>query len=106
MADDDRRVEPRPVLVGRGFGVTPEKIAELERRAAESQKAVRTPPTEAFAAILAKGRKTSDEEQLSDKEKRTQALPRKGPAPKLAHPSQRDTFGRDGDSDEAIVLKG
>jgi len=102
--DDDRRVEPRGVLVGRGLGVTPEKIAQMQQRAAEIEKLSRPKPAKAFAAVLAE--QPEEEIELSEKEKRRRALPKRGPRPGLRHPVQRDQFGRGVDGDDEIIIKG
>ncbi len=102
---DDRRVEPRTVLVGRGM-TTPERIAELEQRAKDAEKVSRGKPTRAFSDVLGSA-PTSTPRVLNKKEQRLAALPKKGPTPGLVHPGQREAFGRDGeDSDETVVLKG
>jgi hypothetical protein len=107
MADDDRRVVPKPMVVAGGMTATPEGIAELERRRIQSERLSRPPPTKSFSAMLRTGRaEAAAEPEPSSKEKKRAALPRQGPRPALAHPSQRDTFGRGDDSDETVVLKG
>ena len=113
MADDgDRRVEPSVGLVGRGIGATPERINELQRRALEAEKLDRPKPAREFSAVMADVAADApdpDEEELSLKEKKQRALPKKGPRPGLVHPSQRDVYGREreGDEDEdPVILKG
>lgn len=106
MAGDDFRVEARPTLVGRGSGTTPERIADLQRQAEQSEKLHRAKPTKPFAEVMAKGRKAAPEPQLSEKEKRRQALPKSGPRLSLVHPSQRGVYGREEEAEEAVVLKG
>jgi len=107
MADDDRRVVPKPMVVAGGMTATPEGIAELERRRIQNERIARPPPAKSFAAVLGKGRSEAREEpEPSEKEKKLAALPKNGPRPALAHPSQRDTFGRADDSDDTVVLKG
>ena len=105
---DDRRVEPRQVLIGRGMGVTPEKIADLQRRVEQAEKAARKEPVQPFSAVLARGRgATGDsDEELSEKDKRLQSLPKKGPRPGLVHPAQRDVYGREEEAQDTVVLKG
>lgn len=104
--DDDRRVEPKGMLVGRGMGTTPERIDELRRRADEIAKSDRPKPAVPFARVLALRAKGAKEPEPSAKEKRRRALPKKGPKPALVHPSQRETFGRSADDDDDIVIKG
>ena len=107
MADDgDRRVEPRTLLVGRGSGATPEKIADLQRRVDEVERAHQLPPAKSFSAVLAKASSDRSEGELSDKERKLGALPKTGPRPGLLHPSQRSMFGRVEETKDVIVLKG
>ena len=105
MADDDRRVAPLPMVVAGGMTATAEGIAELERRRIKVERQRRPKPTKDFGAIL-KRKATEDEEEPSEKEKRFAELPKKGPRPGLVHPSQRDAYGRDEESDEPVILKG
>jgi len=104
--DDDRRVEAKGMLVGRGMGTTPERIDELRRRADEIAKTNRPPPAVPFDRVLALRAKDAKEPDPSAKEKRRRALPKKGPKPALRHPSQRETFGRAGQDQDDVVIKG
>lgn len=95
------------MVVAGGMTATPEGIAELERKRVQMEKATRPPPSRAFATLLRKpDPNESEEEQLSEKEKKRRALPKKGPKPALTHPALREVFGRDEDSDEEVVIKG
>jgi hypothetical protein len=105
MADDDRRVEPKQVLVGTGIGTTPERIADIRARTAELEKLSRPKPTQEFGAVLAAKSAGRPKAEPSAKEKRKQALPKKGPRPGIAHPSQREAYGRD-DDDDPVIIKG
>ncbi len=91
-------------MVGRGNATTPERIAELQQRAAEVERQSRPPPSRPFAQVLATGQPAVRPE--SKKERRRKALPRRGPRPALVHPVQREVFGREDDVDEPVVLKG
>lgn len=108
--DDDRRVELRIGLVGRGLGTTPERINELQRRALEAQKLDPVKPTREFSEVMADAATDGpDEEKLSEKEQKTRALPKKGPRPGLVHPAQRSVYGREREEDEEedpVILKG
>ncbi len=106
MAEDDRRVEVRLELTGRGMSATPERIAELTRQAEQVEKSHRPPPVRAFDAVLADKGLLAAKPALTLKQKKLAALPKKGPAPKLLHPSQRATFGRDDAQAEPVILKG
>jgi hypothetical protein len=107
MADDDRRIEAKGTLVGRGSGTTPERIAEIQRRAEQVEKLGRPPPTRSFGDIMeAKGAAPEGEEELSEKEKRRRALPKRGPRPALVHPAQREVYGREEEEEETVILKG
>jgi hypothetical protein len=107
MSDSDRRVVGKPMVVQGGMTATPEGIAELERQRARVERAAQPEPTTPFSAHLKKGRDAkSAEAVLSEKEKKKQALPKKGPKPGMVHPAQRDVYGRDEESEDAIVLKG
>jgi hypothetical protein len=103
---DDRRVEPKTVLVGMGMGSTPERLGELEQRRRELEKLSRPKPTEAFEQVMARGRGPAKVATSSAKEQKRQALPRKGPRPGLVHPDQRDAYGRDEAAEKTVVLKG
>ncbi|MEE8408103.1 MAG: hypothetical protein V3T05_00730 [Myxococcota bacterium] len=104
---DDRRVEPRTSLVGRGIGTTPERIHEIQRRALEIEKLDRAKPTREFSAVMADvAAGMPDEDELTEKEKKQRALPKKGPRPGLVHPSQRDVYGREDGEEDPVVLKG
>ncbi len=107
MADgDDRRVEARLDLTGRGLGATPERIAELQRQAAEIDKRHPAPPVKSFAKVMAeKGAKAPPPAETL-KQKKLKALPKSGPKPGLKHPSQRQAYGREDDSNEPVILKG
>lgn len=101
---DDGRVEVRLSLVGRGSATTPERIAELEKQAKELDQARKPKPTKSFGALVAG--KGASAAPPSAKEAKRAALPKKAPRPGLAHPAQRDMYGRDDDDDGPIILKG
>jgi hypothetical protein len=103
---DDRRVEPKTVLVGMGMGATPERLGEIEQRRRELEKLSRPKPTEAFEQVMARRRGPARSAAVSPKEQKRQALPRRGPRPGLVHPDQRDEYGRDEESKSKVVLKG
>ncbi len=103
---DDRRVEPKTVLVGMGMGATPERLGEIEQRRRELEKLSRPRPTEAFEQVMARRRGKAKAAPPSPKEQKRQGLPRRGPRPGLVHPDQRDACGRDDAADETVVLKG
>ena len=102
---DDRRVEPRTVLVGMGMGVTPERISELEERQQELEKLSRPKPNESFDKVMARRQGATAKPARARKEEKRDTLPRQGPRPALVHPAQRDAYGRD-DKDTDVVLKG
>ncbi len=107
MADDDWRVEARLNLIGSGAGTTPERIAELQARARELEKIGRK-PTKSFGALVNNVQPTepSEDEKKRTRGKKPSELAKK-PRPGLAHPGQRQTFGRDDEkNDESIVIKG
>ncbi len=104
MADDNNRVELRLALAGRGFATTPERVQELQKQAERVEKLNRPKPEVSFASVL--GQTKPVEANVSEKDKRHAALPKKGPKPALAHPGQRETFGRDEVEDEFVVIKG
>jgi hypothetical protein len=109
MSDGDRRVSMKPLTVAGGMTATPEGIADLERRRAEIERTNRPPPTQPFSAHMKKKRaeQKAVDPVVSEKEKKRQALPKKGPRPGMVHPAQRDVYGRDDEeNEEAIVLKG
>lgn len=96
------------MVVRSGNNATAEGIRELEDRRIQAERLARLKPTIPFSDILAKKASERDEEpELSEKEKRFAALPKKGPAPGLVHPAQRAAYGRDDDEvQETVVLKG
>lgn len=111
MADDDRRVEPRTVLVGRGSGTTPERIDEIRRRAREVEKLGRNKPFRRFSTVidgLAGNRQKGKEgkEEPSEKEEKLGTQPKTGPRPGLLHPAQRDIYGREQGAKEPVIIKG
>ena len=86
MADDDRRVEARLGLVGRGAGTTPERIAELEARARELGRLNKAKPTKSFGALVNTQAKPESEQKKPDrrrKERTLTATPRPG-LPRIA----------------------
>ena len=90
---DEGRVEAHLVLIGRGMGVTPEKIAELQQQAARMERLHRPRPSQEFGQVLAK--KASDAPQPEPTKKQ------------LVHPAQRGAFGREETkADEAVIIKG
>ncbi|MBI3180321.1 MAG: hypothetical protein HYZ27_11710 [Deltaproteobacteria bacterium] len=105
MPDDDYRVEPRERLVGRGIGTTPERIDELRQQADAAARTTRKKPERSFAQVI-DGAGQAAATPVTPKEKRRRALPKKGPRPSLAHPSQRDAYGREDESEEPVVVKG
>lgn len=108
MPGGDDRVEPKTSLIGRGNGATPEHITELERRSREVEQTSRPQPQRSFAKVLAQrgNQEKTDNEPVSAKQKRWQALPKKGPRPSLLHPAQRDAYGRSESETEPVVIKG
>ena len=104
--NDDRRVEARLDLNGRGLSATPERIAELQHQARELDKLHSTPPARTFEMVMAEKGGRAAPPTLSAKEKKRSALPKKGPKPSLRHPAQRQAYGREEDSDEPVILKG
>ncbi|MBI5510075.1 MAG: hypothetical protein HY903_15060 [Deltaproteobacteria bacterium] len=105
MADDDRRVEARLDLGGRGLSATPERIGELERQAAQIEKQTRAKPAKTFDKVMAE-RGGAPPPVVSAKEKKRRALPKQGPRLGLRHPAQRAAYGRDDDSQDPVVIKG
>ena len=105
MADDDRRVEARLSLSGRGAGATPERIAELEARAREADKLHKAKPARSFAALVNTQAKPEDDKKKPARKKAERTLT-STPRPGLAHPGQRQTFGREDAKDDTVVLKG
>jgi hypothetical protein len=103
MADDDRRVETRLGLIGRGSGTTPERVAELQARQREVDKVNKAKPTKSFGALVnTQATPEADKKPARAKKERTLTKPKHG----LAHPSQRETFGREDAKDDTVVLKG
>ncbi|MBN1959576.1 MAG: hypothetical protein JW841_01405 [Deltaproteobacteria bacterium] len=102
---DDRRVEPHTVLVGKGMGVTPESIAQLEERQRLLEKSSTPKPNDSFLTVLSKKQSNNKKTTSSIKEKKRASLPSQGPRPGLVHPQQRETFGRD-QNDDTVILKG
>jgi len=105
MAEDDRRVVGRPMVVLGGMTATPQGIAELQAQRERIERLSRPPPATSFASVLA-GKGDGRTPEPSEKEKRRAALPKQGPRPGLVHPAQREAYGRADDDDETIVLKG
>jgi hypothetical protein len=103
---DDRRVEARLGLTGRGLGATPERIADLQRQVAEIDKRHPTPPVKTFDKVMAEKGARAEAPVETLKQKKLRALPKKGPKPGLKHPSQRRTYGREDETDEPVILKG
>jgi hypothetical protein len=106
VVDEDRRVELRATLVGRGNATTPERIAELQRQAAEIDKARPVKPRKPFADVMATKGAEQPAAALPTREKKRRSLPKKGPKPGLVHPVQREVYGRGEDGDDNVVLKG
>lgn len=105
MGEHDRRVEPRTVLVGLGMAVTPERLGEIEQRRRELERLTQSKPREDFSTVMGRrGQKPAP--SPTPKEQKRQALPRKGPRLALAHPAQRDAYGREESDEASIVLKG
>src|SRR3989338_8435846 len=100
MADDDRRVVPKPLVVTGGTLSTPEGIAELQRRRVEMERRQAPAPKVPFAKVLGKGRKA-----VAAVEDAPDERPRRGPRPGLRHPAQRDTYGRDDGQKDTVVIK-
>jgi hypothetical protein len=100
---DDRRVTARTVLVGSGMGTTPERIADIERRAAALDKIGRK-PTEPFAGVLS--RKSGGTPKVTAKRgSKRDDLPKRAPRQKLGTASQRAAVGRE-DDDDPFIVKG
>ena len=72
---DDRRVEPRTVLVGMGMGVTPERISELEERQQELEKLSRPKPNESFDKVMARRQGATAKPARARKEEKRDTLP-------------------------------
>lgn len=106
MADDDRRIEGRVGLVGRGSATTPERIAGLEQRARELEKLSRPKPAKSFAEVVGAGVAAPRVEPKRAKPRRERKLMDKAPRPGLSHPAQREVYGRGEDADEPIIIKG
>jgi hypothetical protein len=107
VADDDRRVEAKATLVGRGNASTPERIAELQRQAAEIERSrPAKPPSKPFAEVMAATAAERPAAAEPAKEKKRKSLPKKGPKPGLVHPAQREVCGREEEHDDEVVLKG
>lgn len=104
MADDDWRVEARLNLLGRGSGTTPERIAELEARAKELDKLNKTKPATAFGSLIKATPEPASNKPppRPKKERKLTATPKPG----LVHPRQRETFGREDESGDDVILKG
>jgi hypothetical protein len=103
---DDYRVEPRTALVGLGMGVTPERLSEIAARSRELEKLGRAKPAESFERVMARRGSSAKAAPAPGKKRKREALPRKGPRPGLAHPEQRDRFGRSEATEDPIILKG
>ena len=107
MAENDgNRVESRLPTMGRGFGATPERIADIQQRAAELEKLNKPKPTESFQKVFSRRAGAKSAQEPTEKEKRFKSLPKRGPVPGLVHPSLRDVYGRDGEADDNVVIKG
>ncbi len=100
---DERRVEPRTVLVGKGMGNTKERIEEIEQRVQKLEKSARKEPIEPFGVVLA--RRAASMEPAREQKEEGEGV-RRRPRPGFSHPAQREAFGRDEDGDEEVVLKG
>lgn len=108
MADDDRRVEARLGLVGRGSGTTPERIAELAQRQRELDKADKKKPAKAFGEHLAGGAAKAQPARtatIDGRKPRVREL-KKTPRPGLVHPAQKEAFGREDEAEDPVILKG
>ena len=106
MADDEWRVEPRNILVGRGMGVTPERIDELQQRALKSERVNRPPPETPFSEIFKV--KLADRKRPTVESDEEEEQPKnRGPSSPL-NPYQRDLLGLDEEygEDERIIVKG
>ncbi len=101
MADDeDRRVEPRIMTVGGlSLHATPEGIASMQAKAQKLER-LGHKPTTSFSEILKAGKPEHAKPQENIEDER----PKKGPRPGLAHPVQREIFGRGENS--IVVIKG
>ncbi len=107
MANDSGRVDPPALFVGRSLPPSPQSIEELTRQAQRVERMLPGKPTKPFASVLGDGAaKVQEAAPVDAKETKRRALPKKGPRPSLVHPAQREAYGRDGDTDEAVVLKG
>ena len=103
--NDDRRVEARLGAITGGYNATADKIQEIQARAAKHERLGRLTPKERFGAILKKGKNPDPEQELSEKEKKYESLPKGAPRPNGISPSFRAKLGL-GNSEEDIVLKG
>ena len=115
MADDDRRVDPRPMGFTGGQAATAEGIAALDRRRLEVERQARTPPATPFSAVLAQKTSKNAPSPAAKPKAKTAPLPKtpadpslpaKGPVPGLQHPAHRFSYGRDPDGKNPIILKG
>ena len=103
--NDDRRVEARLGAISGGYNSSPDKIQEIQARAAEHERMGRPKPKRQFLEVLAKGKKPQSERELTEKEKKYASLPKSGPRPNGVAASFRAKLGKV-QSDENVVLKG
>jgi len=99
-----RRIEPNRLNIGCGISSGADQIRTLQARIKESEKLNRPEPKTRFGSLINK--KDVEEPELTDKEKKLAALPKRGPSPGLSHPSLRKVFGRVEGADDSVVLKG
>jgi hypothetical protein len=104
MADDERRIDARPLSLSGSTHATREGIRELQVRH-EKMTRLHDRPEQPFAEVLA-SRAQITQEQPAQKDLDFKKLPKRGPSPGLVHPSQRDAYGLTITTDEDIILKG
>jgi hypothetical protein len=67
----------------------------------------RPKPSQPFSQVMAKKAADAPPPEPTKKQQKLEALPKKGPRPQLAHPAQRDAFGREETkAGEAVIIKG
>lgn len=103
---DDRRVESRMAGVGRGFSATPERIAELQKRAAQLERQSFGPPTRPFAEVIGSKPAPPQSRREQMRNKRHLAKPARGPRPTFASSLLKERMNDELDADEKVVLKG
>ncbi len=103
-SEDDRKIHPRPAMVGRGLGATADQIQDLQRRHEAHGKTLSKVPEVSFDEVLERKSATaSEEEESAAQEDETDPTLEKPPRPGLQHPTQADGYGREKDP---VVIKG